>query len=97
MILPALLASVFSQQSDLLRIEIFNLLILLQPIYGNVGEIYHRLAVILWFLLNCVKAITEALYILRGTSNAFFFLKKKDCLLKLLRNENLTETELLDF
>lgn len=51
MMLPALLASAFSQQSNLLRIEIFNLKVL-QPVYGNVGEIYHRPAVMLWLLLN---------------------------------------------
>lgn len=38
MMLPALLVSAFSQQSNLLRIEIFNLKVL-QPVYGNVGEI----------------------------------------------------------
>lgn len=51
MMLPALLASAFSQQSNLLRIEIFNLKVL-QTVHGNVGEIYQRPAVVLWFLLN---------------------------------------------
>lgn len=51
MMLPALLASAFSQQSNLLGIEIFNLKVL-QPVYGNVGEIHQRPAVMLWFLLN---------------------------------------------
>lgn len=37
MMLPALLASAFSQQSNLLRIEIFNLKVP-QPVYGNAGE-----------------------------------------------------------
>lgn len=68
--LPALLASVFSQQSNLLRIEIFNLLIPLQPICEDVSEIYHRLAVISWSFLNFVKAIVEALCVVKGMRNA---------------------------
>lgn len=68
--LPALLASVFSQQSNLLRIEIFNLLIPLQPIHEDVSEIYHRLAVISRSFLNFVKAIMEALCVEKGMRNA---------------------------
>ena len=79
-ILRAFVASVFSQQSNLLRIEIFDLLIFLQPVYGNVGEIYHSLAVISWFPLHFMKAITEALYVLREMRKAFKKKKKTACL-----------------
>lgn len=71
--------------------------------YGNVGEIYHRPAVMLWFLLHSESYCRRFVCTDRnekwggGRREKDTERERETACFKLFKNENLTETELLDF